>query len=87
MAKKLRIEFNREEFQRVLNSDGVRARIESMAGNVAAQAGDGFEASVIEGAFGGSPRPIGIVRAATREAKLAEAEDKVLTQALGAARG
>ncbi len=87
MPSQLRVEFNHDEFQRVLNSDGVKARIEQMVGNVAAQAGDGFKATMMQGHYGGSPRPVGVVRAETYEAKLAEARDKVLTSALGAARG
>jgi hypothetical protein len=86
MAKKVRIDFHSEGFQAVLNSDGVRSRITSMAEAVADQAGEGFEATVIDGSYGGSPRPIGIVHTTTYEAKKAEAEDKVLTSALGAAR-
>lgn len=87
MAKKLRIDFHSEGFQAVLQSDGVRDKITQMADAVSAQAGEGFEAEVIEGKYGGSPRPIGIVSAKTYEARKAEATDKVLTAALGAARG
>lgn len=86
MAKRLRIEFHSEAFQEVLQSSGVRSRISQMADAVAAQAGDGFGATVIDGSYGGSPRPVGIVSADTYAAKRAEATGKVLTAALGAAR-
>lgn len=87
MATGIRFKFNHDEFQRVLNEPAVAARLRRMADAVAARAGDGFEVEEYKANYGGSPRPMVVVRAATYEARRAEAADKVLTRALDAARG
>ena len=87
MVKAIRFEWNHDEFQRVLNSSPVRDRINAMGRAVAAAAGEGFEVEEYTANYGGSPRPMAVVRAATYEARLAEARDKALTRALGAASG
>lgn len=85
MATSLRFEFSSEGFQQVLDSAGVKECLQRMGEEVAAAAGPGFETSLYRAGYGGSPRPMVVVRAATAEARLAEARDKALTRALGAA--
>jgi len=84
MASKVRIEFISAGFKQCLQqSQGiVTAKVDA----VAAAAGDGFNARVIQGGFGGG-RPVGFVSADTAKARKAEAKDKVLSKALNAARG
>ncbi|SPT53798.1 Uncharacterised protein [Actinomyces bovis] len=85
MSTSVRFEFSSEGFQQVLNSEGVKARLQRMGEAVAAEAGDGFETNLYQANYGGSPRPMIVVRAATMHARLAEARDKALTRALSAA--
>ena len=86
MSTKVRIEFQSEGFAALINSAEVQADIQSRAARTAAAAGDGFEVEEVQLNFGGSPRPGAFVVATTREARQAEAEDKVLTSAIDAGR-
>lgn len=83
MATRIRIELNHDGIQELLCSEPIAAECKSAAESVAARAGDGFE--VLEARinnFNGSPRVGYAVSAETYEAKLAEATDKVLTNAV-----
>ena len=83
MATKVRIELNHDGIRELLTSAPIASECEKAAEGIAARAGDGFE--VLEArinSFKGSPRVGYAVSAETYEAKLAEAEDKVLTKAV-----
>jgi hypothetical protein len=80
-----RWEFSSKGFRAVLNSPGVEADIASRAHAIANAAGEGFEARVFKGGYGGG-RPIGVVAATTAGARNAEAEDKVLSSSIDAGR-
>lgn len=86
MATKVRMVFKSDGFAALLQSDEVRADIERRAKAIADAAGDGFEAEMMDGSYGGSPRPIGVIAAKTWEARAAEATGKVLSSALDAGR-
>ncbi|MDO5676509.1 MAG: hypothetical protein Q4G35_03260 [Propionibacteriaceae bacterium] len=74
-----RVEFNSAGFRAVLRSSGALGLTASMARKIAGRAGDGFEAR----SSMGNNRARSVVIATTREAMVAEAEDKALTRALG----
>lgn len=82
MAKGVKVTFHKAGFAAVLKSDGVRDDIEARAKAVAAEAGEGFEASVEVG----KSRVRGSVITATSDARVAEAVDHTLTRAIDAAR-
>lgn len=82
MVQRIRLEFLDEGFAALRTSQAVTDEVMERAARVAAAAGEGFEASVFPMGFGGSPRTGAVVRAETREARLAEAEDKVLSIAI-----
>lgn len=86
MATKVRIVFNSAGFAQVLQLPALRADIERRTNAIAAAAGDGMEAEVIDANYGGSPRPIGIVSTGTYEARKAEAEGKALSKGIDAGR-
>lgn len=86
MAGQMEIEFISEGFKEILNSDGVRALVESEAEKIAAKAnssidGDGFVTKVWKGGYGGG-RWVASVMTSDRESVIAESEDKVLTKAV-----
>jgi len=86
MAKpKIRWEFKSKGFREVLFSPGVKADLERRGQAIAAAAGEGFAAETFSGGYGGG-RPIVVVRSTTREADLAEAENKALSKAIDAGR-
>lgn len=80
-----KIEWNEAGFVALLTSGGVRADVERRANAVAAAAGDGFEAHVYVGGYGGG-RVIGSVWTVSMAGSLAEAEDKALSTAVDAGR-
>lgn len=84
MATKVRLEFLNEGFQQVLSSGQVKSLVESTAQDVAARAGEGFEAAPLSLSFGGSPRPGAVVRTTDTESRKAEAQFKALSRAVGA---
>lgn len=77
----MRIEFNSAGFREILTGGGVKSLVESQGNAIAARAGEGFEAGVFLGNYGGG-RWICTVRAATKEARKAESENKVLSRAV-----
>lgn len=86
MARKIRLEMNRDGFRAILTGPEVRGDIQARADRIAAAAGAGFEASSFVARWGNSPRVIGVVRAADLEAARAEATDRSLTRSIDAGR-
>lgn len=82
MATQVRLELDSAGFQALLNSSEVVALVHEAAAGVASRAGDGFEVVEFQGTFGGSPRPMATVTAATRDAREAEAVGGVLSAAV-----
>ena len=78
-----RLEFHSEAFRALLQSPAVIAALEERGQRIAAAAGDGFGVRVSVG----RNRARVVVMAESREAKIAEAEHKALTSAIGAGRG
>lgn len=86
MATKMRIELNSDGIRQLLTSQVIANECERAASKIAATAGDGFEVlPAREMGFGGG-RVGFAVHAATKEAKEAEATDKVLSKAVSACR-
>lgn len=83
---KVRIELNSKGIAELLSSAPIARECLAAAERIAAQAGDGFEVSSEWRANFGGGRIAYSVRAETYEAKLAEAEDKVLSRAVSACR-
>lgn len=86
MATKIRIEFDNEGFQKLLNLPEVKKLVERTGERIANAAGEGFEAESFTASFGGSPRPAVTVRTETHAARKAQAEDNALETALYAGR-
>lgn len=89
MPSKVRIELNHDGIQELLCSAEVSARCEEAAHAIANAAGDGFEVKTSELATSkryGTSRAKSVVYTETQEAKLAEAEDKALSQAVSLCR-
>lgn len=83
MAAKVRIELDTEGIRRLLCSDAIAAECEKAASAIASAAGDGFEVTPRKSlGYGGGRVGCGVA-AETYEARLAEAEDKALTKAVG----
>lgn len=82
MATNVRIELLSDGIRELLCSQEVSEACRQAAEQLAAKAGDGFEVSSEWRANFGKGRVAYSVVAATYEAKLAEAEDKVLTRAV-----
>lgn len=82
MAKKIEIEFISRGFRDILMSNSCQGLVMDAASNIAFKAGDGFEASTFRGNYGGG-RWVGAVNATTYDAMVAEAEDSVLSKAVG----
>lgn len=82
MATQIRVDFQSDGFQALLNDDSVKALLRDQAERIASAAGPGFEVQEAQGKYGNSPRPIVFVRARTTEAKRAQAEDGALERAL-----
>lgn len=81
-AGSVRIELLSDGIKQLLCSEPVSEACRQAAERLASAAGDGFEVSSQWMASYGGGRVAYSVRAETREAKLAEAEDKVLTRAV-----
>ena len=85
MSAKFRIEWNSDGFKQILQSDEMRAAVESQTEEIAnraqANVSDGVEVykKVQQGTKGRSSRWIGIVSVLDRE----ETENKALTRAMG----
>lgn len=78
----VRIELNRSAIRDLLQSEEVKVDLEERARRIASAAGQGFE---VNSAIGRT-RARAEVRSATVEARLAEARERVLTQAIDAGR-
>lgn len=83
-----RIEFNSQGFREILLSEGCRDLVIEVTDEIAIKAnnnnergGEGFNASVQVGGYGGG-RWIGFVGSTDKEGSIAQAEDLVLTRAL-----
>lgn len=81
-AGSVRIELLSDGIKQLLCSPEVSEACRQAAEKLAAAAGDGFEVSSEWRASYGGGRVAYTVRAETYEARLAEAEDKVLTKAV-----
>ena len=87
---KVRIVFNSDGFREILQSAGVKSLVEETANgiqvkanaNLAGESGEGYEASVISGGYGGG-RWIGFVSSTDKASVEAESEDKALSRAVG----
>lgn len=82
----VRIEFISKGFKEILESEGTRNIVSQTAESISSKAnsnygGDGFQASVIKGNYGGG-RWVGFVNATDKESLIAETEDKALTGAI-----
>lgn len=82
----VRIQFISEGFRQILLSEGTKQVVEQTAEEIKDRAnanygGDGFQANVIVGAYGGG-RYVGFVNATDKWSLKAESEDKALTGAI-----
>lgn len=82
MAQPLRIVLNRAGVRQLLNSPEVLADIAARSQRIAQRAGEGFTPATERG----RNRVRGSVRTASRAARLAEAKQRALTQAINAGR-
>ena len=82
MGAKVRIELNHEGIRELLCSAPIAAECANAANRIALAAGDGFEVSAQKSAGFGGGRVRYSVETATYEARLAEAEDRVLSKAV-----
>lgn len=82
MATKIRIELNHDGIRQLLMSQPIAAECEKAAERIAANAGDGFEVLPLRQMGFGGGRIGYAVHAESYEAKLAEAENKVLSKAV-----
>lgn len=89
MAAQISIEFNSDGFREILMSDGTRSLVQTVAQEIQAranagvgEASAGFSATVWQGGYGGG-RWVGSVTTTDKASIIAEAENKVLTGAVG----
>lgn len=82
MATKVRIELLSDGIHDLLCSQPIAAECEKTAEGIASRAGDGFEVKPLRMMGFGGGRVGYAVHAESYEAKLAEAEDKVLSKAV-----
>ena len=83
---KIQIEWVDAGFQQILSSGEVHAVVMGAGNTIAGRAGDGFECEGYQTKGLRYDRPAAVVRAVTKEAKEAEAEEKVLTRAVQSCR-
>lgn len=90
MSKKkgnTRLELNHDGFRSILLSDDVKSLVQETADTICERANsmslnpDDFEASTIQGYYGGG-RYIGFVKSVTPDGALSEAGDKVLSRSV-----
>ena len=79
-SRVVKIELDHDGFRALLEGDAVRGVVDNVAAGVAARAGDGFKVKTIKGLV--DSRRIRRVYAATKEARAAQASDKVLSKAI-----
>lgn len=82
MATKVKIELNHEGIHDLLCSQPIARECEKAAEAIAERAGEGFEVKPLRQMDFGGGRIGYAVHAESYEAKLAEAEDKVLSKAV-----
>lgn len=82
MATKVRIELNSDGIRELLMSQPIADECEKAANAIAERAGEGFEVLPARQMGFGGGRVGFAVKAATYEARLAEAEDKALSKAV-----
>lgn len=82
MGAKVRLELVHDGIRKLLLSAPIARECEQAAQGIAGRAGDGFEVMPMRQMGFGGGRVGYAVSAATYEAKLAEAEDKVLSKAV-----
>lgn len=82
-VSKIRIEMNNAGFKQLATSAKIGKAITGITERIRDNAGEGFESDVGIKRRHGAERQTGMVWAATREARKAEAENKVLTRAVG----
>lgn len=82
MARKVKIELNKDAIRDLLRSADVEHELMDRGEAIARAAGDGH----VVDSFQGHDRVHVVVRTETHEAKLAEAEDRNLTRSIDAAR-
>ena len=78
----VKIKINGAGVKQLLNDPAVVADLEDRGARIAAAAGEGMEISTVKG----KDRSSVFVTTETREAKLAEAEDRALSRAIDAGR-
>lgn len=83
MATNVRIELDHAGFTALLCGGEVAGFVNQTAQQVASRAGEGFEVNSYIGGYGGG-RAVATIHAKTPEARLAEAEHKALSKAVGA---
>lgn len=88
MGTQTKIKFNSQGFKEILCSDGVKNLVTEQTSIIQDRAnannrrgGDGFDAHVWMGGYGGG-RWVGSVTTTDRKSKIAEAEDKALSRAV-----
>ena len=89
MGQSIRIKFNSQGFKDILCSGGVQNVVTSAAANIQSKAnanntrgGEGFNAETWMGAYGGG-RWVASVFTTDLKSRIAEAEDKALSRAVG----
>lgn len=83
MAVTYRLELDHEGIRQLLNSDEIGAACEEAATRIAQAAGDGFH---VTRPYHPGSRTVYRVYGISDDAKIAEADDKVLSQAVSACR-
>lgn len=90
MARQVDIEFFSEGFEKILTSSGTMSAVKGAADRIRAKAnannkhgGKGFYAGARTGKAYGSQRALGFVYSTDIQSRIAEAEDKALSKAVG----
>lgn len=88
MGKQISIKFNSQGFKEILCSGGVQELVSEVTSNIQDNAnmnnergGEGFDAHVWMGSYGGG-RWVGSVTTTDHKSRVAEAEDKALSRAV-----
>ena len=90
MAKKMEITFISEGFEQILTSGGTMSAVQSATDRIKTRAnannrrgGKGFNSGTRSGKAYGSQRALGFVYTTDIQSRIAEAEDKALSKAVG----
>lgn len=81
MTRHVKVELNHSGFRSLLTGPEVTAYVDSLAAQLAREAGSGFVVKPAYGSFGGG-RHVAHVGTGTLDAMRAQARDKALTRAL-----